>query len=328
MENVKKEYLLHKIDGFNPYDHLEVAVDQATGEEILSLTGEKLFFLPARMQETWFRLKHPDGKITLEQIESPHDKVKFCARIYQDKKDSTDEYVAEAYAEKTVYADAAFPPFESCQTVAVARALTMAGFGCEIKAFVAGETSKQGDVNAQQKTPEDPDVIVGDVFVQDKDQKPAEKAAKTRKRTEYKGATPKQTVESKSDDAENDEAVLEQFMEGISVTDKEAKEETGIHENEHTGEEVADQEVGSSEGEFDDNFDDPDEAKYQKALNVKFDLNEAAGPLAAHIGKTLKQMYEGAETVNVFKLTANSSNFKNKLPNDVAEAILTIYNRM
>ena len=329
MENVKKEYLLHKVDGFNPYDHLEVAVDQATGEEILSLIGEKLFFLPARMQETWFRLKYPDGKITLEQIESPHDKVKFCARIYQDKKDNTDEYVAEAYAEKTVYADAAFPPFESCQTIAVARALTIAGFGCEIKAFVAGETTKQGDVNAPQKTSDDPDAIVGDVFTQDKDQNPAEKSAKPRKRTESKGAAPKQQVESKPTVGENDEAVLAQFIAGISATEKEVKEEAATQENEHSVEEAENLDAIVLEGEIiEGESDDPEEAEYQKALTVKFDLKEAAGPLVAHIGKTLKQMHEGADTVNVFKLTANSSNFKNMLPDDVSKAILTIYNRM
>jgi hypothetical protein len=342
MATNEREYLLNKVDGFNPYNHLEPATDQATGEELTGLDGEKMFFLPARMQETWFRLKNPSGRISLEQIDAPHDCVKFRARVYEDKKDGENEYIAEALAEKAVIKDAAFPPFESCQTIAIARALTIAGFGCEIKAFVGGETMKQGDAGTPELKADDLNKTIEDVFSPDgsESELPDNKPASNRPRKKAEANTEKTKPETVS---EGNNTTLEQFLEGVKkeTAPGETKAQPKMEESTETEnpveieEEFGSPEITESENDLseleplDTETSVELEDEYEDALKVVFTFNsDKKGPLDAHKGKTLGAMKDNPETSKIFNVVANSASLKAILPEDVLQAMLTVYSKM
>lgn len=140
---------LNVVRDFNPYDFLEPAVDWATGEPITDPeSGEVKKYLPVRAQQTWFRLLYPEGKIVLKEIPTEEfGWVKFSAEVYADKNDPEGSFLAIAYAERFKIQDPAYPVFETCQTAAVGRALTIAGFGCELKTFVSGEDTGAEIIN-------------------------------------------------------------------------------------------------------------------------------------------------------------------------------------
>ena len=329
MTNETKKYVLHAVEGFNPYDHLEPCIDQATGETMIDNTGETLYYLPAKMQETWFRLKYPEGKIALEEIEAPHDCVKFRARIYQDRKDPENEYLSEAQVKKREIENAAFPPYESCQTNALAKALTYAGFGCEIKAFAAGETMKLGDVESAAKAIKNAENEHAAEAVFSPDEQPAGKS--TRKQgtaKEKKKATDKPMGETKSSAAETsseekESPNLEDFMSDISNPYEAGSEESTAEEK------VVDIALEIPETEMQQPEEKEELSEHSVALQTVFTVNEdVPGPLKAHSGKTLKEMLEKPDTANLFKVVANSPSFKKILPENVYNNMMLIYSTL
>ena len=114
---------INKVDGFDPTPFAVEYTDLNTGE-----TNKRL---PVLIQIAWFRMKYPNGKISV-QVAPAKDCFVATARIYPDYKDSPEQYLAEATASRGLCADKpSVSPREWSQTAAVGIALRNAGFGLQ-----------------------------------------------------------------------------------------------------------------------------------------------------------------------------------------------------
>ena len=121
---------INKIDGFDPSGF---AVDYSD----LTAGGEIRKHLPVMIQIAWFRLKYPEGKITVN-AEPNGDCFVATARIYPNYKDPEYAYLAEATASRGNYPEKpSISPREWAQTAAIGVALRNAGFGLQFD--IAGE---------------------------------------------------------------------------------------------------------------------------------------------------------------------------------------------
>lgn len=115
---------LNRVDGFNPKQYLRTYSDEKT--------GEAQYYLDVKYRKLWFRLKNPNGKI-IKKIVQLTDKVATVeARVYLDAKDPEDNFIASAFAQRSLDSG----PFgakyvELAETAAVGRALADAGFGVQ-----------------------------------------------------------------------------------------------------------------------------------------------------------------------------------------------------
>ena len=120
---------INAVEGFDPVPYAVDYTDLTTGE-----TRKRL---PVMIQMAWFRLKYPEGKISVE-VSPGHDCFVARARVYPSYKDPTESYLAEATASRGRCQDKpSVSPREWAQTAAVGIALRNAGFGLQFSA--AGE---------------------------------------------------------------------------------------------------------------------------------------------------------------------------------------------
>lgn len=114
---------INKVDGFDP---APFAVDYTDLE-----TGEVRKRLPVMIQMAWFRMKYPEGRISV-QVSPGKDCFVATARVYPSYKDDAECYLAEATASRGALADKpSVSPREWAQTAAVGIALRNAGFGLQ-----------------------------------------------------------------------------------------------------------------------------------------------------------------------------------------------------
>lgn len=100
-------------------------------------TSEKRLRLPVVIQIAWFRLLYPQGRIAVK-VEPGRDCFVATARIYLDRNDGPDNYVAEATASRGKCEEKpSVSPREWAQTAAIGIALKNAGFGLQFA--LAGE---------------------------------------------------------------------------------------------------------------------------------------------------------------------------------------------
>ena len=100
-------------------------------------TGQTRKRLPVMIQMAWFRLRYPEGKISVE-VTQGHDCFVAKARVYPNYRDPVECYLAEATASRGRCQDKpSVSPREWAQTAAVGIALRNAGFGLQFSA--AGE---------------------------------------------------------------------------------------------------------------------------------------------------------------------------------------------
>ena len=120
---------INKVEGFDPAPFAVDYTDLNTNE-----TRKRL---PVMIQMAWFRLKYPEGKITV-QVTAGKDCFVATARVYPNYKDPVDSYLAEATASRGYCEDKpSVSPREWAQTAAVGIALRNAGFGLQFS--MAGE---------------------------------------------------------------------------------------------------------------------------------------------------------------------------------------------
>ncbi len=120
---------INAVEGFDPEPF---AVEYADLE-----SGETRKRLPVMIQMAWFRLKYPEGKITIK-VTNGKDCFVATARVYPSYKDGGDCYLAEATASRGHLAEKpSVSPREWAQTAAVGIALRNAGFGLQFG--MAGE---------------------------------------------------------------------------------------------------------------------------------------------------------------------------------------------
>lgn len=149
---MKKIEEINKIEGFDPSP---LAVDLSDLE-----TGEKRKRLPVSIQMAWFRLKYPEGKITVKVIPSG-DCFVATARVYPNYKDPEDYFLGEGTASRGPCKEKpSVSPREWAQTAAIGVALRNAGFGLQFN--LAGEDFPEiapnelgSEVDAQKETIEE-----------------------------------------------------------------------------------------------------------------------------------------------------------------------------
>lgn len=175
---MKKDYKLNKVDGFNPFEHLEEKIDWETGETKLDPKTQKpMLFLPAEWKETWFYLVHPSGSIKCREIPltafdtAPKNSAvyKYEAEVYRGPKDNNPK-TATAVAYRPFDEAGTMVTAQSVQKMAIGMALSQAGFGCEVEAelktFLGDVSSSLGvsradDVANDNKAPnsDSPDIV-------------------------------------------------------------------------------------------------------------------------------------------------------------------------
>ena len=108
---------LNRIEGFDPRQYMR----NLTGSD-----GTVKQYLDVVYRKLWFRLKNPEGKIVKKLLKLTEQTAIVEARIYLNKTDPEDSYIASAFAQKFV---AKF--LELAETAAVGRALADAGYGLQ-----------------------------------------------------------------------------------------------------------------------------------------------------------------------------------------------------
>ena len=116
---------LNRVEGFNPLDFVRV---------IETDNHEMQVYMDVKNRKLWFRSKYPAGKIAKVTRELAPDHATFEARIYADKNDPPENFLANSYA--TRYLDPEDKVFgnkfvELAEVAAVGRALADAGFNIQ-----------------------------------------------------------------------------------------------------------------------------------------------------------------------------------------------------
>lgn len=130
----KQTYLLNKVEGFNPFDFVKESFD-CYGDPVIGSNGEQKKYLPTAAKIFWFRLLYPNGRFRITRIENGNPYVAiFNAEVFADKNDehpiSTWEYGVVASKDD---AGSFTSSIQAAETVALGKALSRAGFGCEIE---------------------------------------------------------------------------------------------------------------------------------------------------------------------------------------------------
>ena len=129
---------LNKVEGFYP---LELA-------RVISNEGqEEQRYLDVKYRKLWFRLVNPTGKIISRIVHFAENMAVVEARIYLDKCDQEDNYIANSFSQKFRTADTQFGDkfLEMAETAAIGRALADAGYGLQFADVGEGNDPMQVD---------------------------------------------------------------------------------------------------------------------------------------------------------------------------------------
>ena len=130
---------LNHIEGFNPVDLARKIVNDGQPEQL---------YLDVKYRKLWFRLAHPQGKISSFIVNFTESMALVEARIYLDKNDNAENYISSSYSQKFRSTDPQFGDkfLEMAQTAAIGRALADAGFGLQFADV--GEENDPAQVDA------------------------------------------------------------------------------------------------------------------------------------------------------------------------------------
>lgn len=144
---------LHKIEGFDPRKFMRLIEKEGQLPK---------YYLDVVYRKLWFRLCYPEGKIvkTIRSITAQMAIVE--ARVYLNKNDPDDSYVANAFAQKfREESEIGQKYVELAETAAVGRALSDAGFGLQ---FADREKEMDPEVT---EAPIDKSVMEGEPLIQE-----------------------------------------------------------------------------------------------------------------------------------------------------------------
>ena len=136
-------YCLNKVEGFNPEEFIEDAKDSNGDVVIKEATKKPLRYLSTDGKILWFRLANPEGRFVLERIPEENPRcVHYTAEVDLERNDELP--VAKWEHEGPIYDDEMVDKTVSrVQTIALGKALSKAGFGCEIEAKLNLETEEE-----------------------------------------------------------------------------------------------------------------------------------------------------------------------------------------
>lgn len=127
-------YALNKVEGFDPLKYIEEARD-SRGQVLLDKEGKPLRYLSTAAKITWFRMVYPDGILSVESVPGLEDglgtPIKFKADVYKENNVLLSSWQHQETAFDLQDIDMLI---SKVQTVALGKALSKAGFGCEIGA--------------------------------------------------------------------------------------------------------------------------------------------------------------------------------------------------
>lgn len=134
---------LNRVEGFDPKQFLRKITEQ---NETGVITEKS--YLDVVYRKLWFRLKHPEGAIK-KIIREINDQFAIVeARVYLDRNDNADSYIANAIVKRYFSTEDKFGDkyLELAETAATGRALADAGFG--IQFADSSENPESGVVDA------------------------------------------------------------------------------------------------------------------------------------------------------------------------------------
>lgn len=155
----KKTYNLNKVEGFNPYDYIETATDN-NGETIISVrTGNPLQYISTDAKTLWLKKVYPNSsiiptKVTIDKV----DEIYIIRAAVEIRREIGEDPVSAFEHAITVYdTDDIGTAVSKCQTIATGKALSKAGFGCEIELalgmIVEGEDPKEEAPKPKKEKP-------------------------------------------------------------------------------------------------------------------------------------------------------------------------------
>ncbi len=114
---------INAVDGFSPAEFTR---------EIPNDDGTKSLYLDVKYRLLWFRLHRPEGKIDSEIIRVDDKSAVVSCRLYNDRKDPTEQYIARASAQRFFNSDKFGDRYlEIAETAAMGRVLAAAGYGTQ-----------------------------------------------------------------------------------------------------------------------------------------------------------------------------------------------------
>ena len=139
---------LNKVEGFDPRKYMRVIQQEGQAGK---------YYLDVAFRKLWFRLKYPEGKIVKKILKLTDQVAIVEARVYLNRNDAEENFIANALAQKYMTADGQFGNkfVELAETAAVGRALSDAGFGLQF-------ADKEEDIDPEvTEAPFDPQLLSG-----------------------------------------------------------------------------------------------------------------------------------------------------------------------
>ena len=122
MTEATKRYIpeINAVDGFSPAEFTR---------ELPSDDGTTSLYMDVKFRLLWFRLHRPNGKVEPELVSVDDKSAVVCCKIFNDRSDASDQFVAKSYAQR-FRSDEKFGDrfLEVAETAAVGRALASAGY--------------------------------------------------------------------------------------------------------------------------------------------------------------------------------------------------------
>lgn len=121
--NVRMVPTINAVDNFNPADFTR----QLPNED-----GTMSLYLDVKYRLLWFRLHRPNGKIDSEIISVDDKSAVVCCKLYADRSDAPEQYVAKSCAQRFVSQERFGDRYlETAETAAMGRVLAAAGYGTQ-----------------------------------------------------------------------------------------------------------------------------------------------------------------------------------------------------
>lgn len=122
-ETMKSIPAINAVEGFSP---------AAYARELENGDGTKSLYLDVKYRLLWFRLRNPDGKIDTEIVHVDDKSAVVCCKLYHDKADPADQYLAKSTAQRFVSQEKFGDRYlEIAETAAMGRVLAAAGYGTQ-----------------------------------------------------------------------------------------------------------------------------------------------------------------------------------------------------
>lgn len=292
-------YMLNKVEGFNPFDFVKESFD-CYGDPVIGSNGEQKKYLPTAAKIFWFRLFYPNGRFRITRIENGNPYVAiFNAEVFADKNDehpiSTWEYGVVASKDD---AGSFTSSIQAAETVALGKALSRAGFGCEIEMLL--------DIDPDEPAPKE-------------DKPEPKKRAKSSKKTEKVEVKDEAPVKEEAQQISDDE--IADLMEA-ACKDVEVEEPKTEEKAEEEPKEIPVDETSDASEEVKEEPTEESGMTLEEALATPIKASKNAGVKIANLeGKTLG---EAIEDYAGFEETLLRPNMAKQVTPEVVEAAKVI----